>query len=147
MTIRTGASGYPRIAGTRTRGPSAPTRTRRDGARLLDPARRRTPGDDMGAWIQQGACTTSPPELFFPASPVGHTRASRRQIDDARAVCRQCPVIEACRNWAMANPLLSQHGVWAGTTEDERRAARRKAERAAQRSRGTVEPRPGAASG
>ena len=102
MTIRTGASGYSRIAGARTRGPVTPTPARRDGARLLDPPRRRTAGDDMGAWIHQGACVSSPPDLFFPASPVGHTHASRRQIDDARAVCQRCPVIEYCRRWAMA---------------------------------------------
>jgi hypothetical protein len=47
------------------------------------------------------------------------------QIAQAKAICRACPVIDRCGAWVEDNPELAEFGIWAGKTEDERRAARR----------------------
>lgn len=36
----------------------------------------------------------------------------------ARAVCLQCPVLETCRDYALADPEVQ--GTWGGLTEGER---------------------------
>lgn len=41
----------------------------------------------------------------------------RRLIYSAKAVCRVCPVLEECRDYARANNEL---GIWGGETEEER---------------------------
>lgn len=42
-----------------------------------------------------------------------------RRISDAKAMCRRCPVIAECLEWALdtAQPF----GIWGGTTERDRR--------------------------
>lgn len=56
--------------------------------------------------------------------PVGTTGYSAVQIEDAQAVCRMCPVMTACRQWALEQ--REQHGVWGGMTENERTAHHRR---------------------
>ncbi|WNI14466.1 WhiB family transcriptional regulator [Actinacidiphila sp. ITFR-21] len=73
------------------------------------------------SWQQQAACRTEDPELFF---PVGQSGTAKLQAEQARRVCAQCPVKESCLNDALAAGDTS--GVWGGTTEDERRAIRRR---------------------
>jgi WhiB family redox-sensing transcriptional regulator len=87
----------------------------------------------MGSWILAAACTVTEPEMFFPLNSSGSTAASRVQIAAAKAVCHRCPVIESCRDWSLANPRMTEYGIWAGTTEEERRTERRRAWRATQR--------------
>ncbi|MEZ0109647.1 hypothetical protein ABH920_003661 [Catenulispora sp. EB89] len=127
----TGTPGRTGNAGTRTRGAGTGTPKRRNGARSRV-LRLRTPGDDMEGWVQQGACRTSEPELFFPVTPPGFSR-QQRQLAEAKAVCHRCPVIESCRGWAMAHPQLAQYGVWGAMSEEERRSARRRGDRARSR--------------
>lgn len=69
-------------------------------------------------WRQHGACRHADPDLFF---PVGTAGPALRQAEEAKRVCRACPVREACLAWALAHGVP---GVWGGTTEDERRALR-----------------------
>jgi WhiB family transcriptional regulator, redox-sensing transcriptional regulator len=85
-------------------------------------------------WRHEAACRDEDPELFF---PIGNTGPALLQIEDAKAVCRRCPVIEPCLKWALESGQDS--GVWGGTSEDERRAIKRRAQRA--RARG-LEPAP-----
>lgn len=66
-------------------------------------------------WRTLAACREEDPELFF---PVGTTGAAA-QIEQAVAVCRRCPAIEPCRQWALDTRQM--HGVWAGLTERDRR--------------------------
>jgi len=124
MASATGTPGHARIVGTRARGGGAGTSKRRNGARPPGPQRLRTPGDDMEAWVQEGACRTSEPELFFPITSPGFPRP-KQQIAEAKAVCHRCPVIESCRGWALAHPKMAQYGVWGAMSEEERRTARR----------------------
>ena len=44
-------------------------------------------------WRAKAACRDKDPELFF---PVGNTGAAYQQIEEAKAVCRTCKVIDAC---------------------------------------------------
>lgn len=75
-------------------------------------------------WRTQAACRDKDPELFF---PVGNTGAALKQIEEAKAVCRTCPVIDQCLKWALDTNQDS--GIWGGLTEDERRALKRRAMR------------------
>ncbi|MFC4506938.1 MULTISPECIES: WhiB family transcriptional regulator [Streptomyces] len=83
-------------------------------------------------WRERAACLhVEDPDLFF---PIGHSGPTLDQIDEAKAVCGRCPVMEQCLNWAVR--MAQVEGIWGGTTESERRAIRRlEARRVA---RGTV---------
>ncbi len=73
-------------------------------------------------WRHHAACRGVDPELFF---PIGNTGPSALQIEDAKAVCRRCDVVDQCLEWAVDNGI--PYGVWGGMSEDERRALRGKA--------------------
>ena len=51
-----------------------------------------------------------------------------QQIEEAKAVCRTCKVIDACLKCAL--DTNQDYGVWGGLSEDERRALKRRAMRA-----------------
>ncbi|MDO5629317.1 MAG: WhiB family transcriptional regulator [Mobilicoccus sp.] len=81
----------------------------------------RLPGPmaDRWEWQYEGACRTSGPESFF--HPEGERGSTRRARDSAaKMVCAACPVIEQCREHALA--VREPYGVWGGMTEDERTA-------------------------
>ena len=75
-------------------------------------------------WRLSGVCLEEDPELFF---PIGNKGPALLQIEEAKAVCRRCPVMEQCLQWAMETG--QEHGVWGGMSEDERRAMKRRAAR------------------
>ncbi|MFE1028582.1 WhiB family transcriptional regulator [Streptomyces sp. NPDC058818] len=75
-------------------------------------------------WRAASVCKDEDPELFF---PIGNTGPALLQIEEAKAVCRRCPVMERCLQWALESG--QEHGVWGGTDEDERRRIRRRAAR------------------
>lgn len=72
-------------------------------------------------WKNRGACRLEDPDLFFPTSDAGQTSADC--LENARAVCRACPVLELCARWALDTG--EDHGVWGGLSERERRTIRR----------------------
>lgn len=69
-------------------------------------------------WRYRAACRIPDhdPELWFP--PTGDTAAARAQTEAAKAVCRTCPVVAACLEFALSTGQDS--GVWGGMSEDER---------------------------
>ncbi|MFE6946089.1 MULTISPECIES: WhiB family transcriptional regulator [Streptomyces] len=69
------------------------------------------------------ACAIEDPELFF---PIGDTGPALLQIEEAKAVCRRCPLIESCLEAALER---NESGVWGGLSEKERRALKRRAAR------------------
>lgn len=78
-------------------------------------------------WRERAACLrVDDPDLFF---PIGISGLTFVQVDEAKAVCHRCPVMEQCLDWA----LYARHveGIWGGTTESERRAMRRRGDRQA----------------
>ena len=70
-------------------------------------------------WREDIACRDADPDLFF---PIGTTGAALRQMEEAKRICRVCPVKIQCLAWALGNEVAD--GVWGGTTPDERRVIR-----------------------
>lgn len=79
------------------------------------------------SWRNHAACLDEDPELFF---PVGNTGPAHLQIQEAKAVCRRCEVVEACLQLAIGSN--KDGGVFGGLSEDERRSLRRRNARARQ---------------
>lgn len=75
-------------------------------------------------WRHNAACLTEDPELFF---PIGNTGPALVQIEEAKAVCRRCDVVDSCLKWALSSG--QEAGVWGGLSEDERRALKRRTAR------------------
>jgi len=71
-------------------------------------------------WRDHAACRDTNPDLFF---PVGTTGPAIEQIDQAKAVCRECPSQASCLEFALMTNQDS--GVWGGTSEEERRKLRK----------------------
>ncbi|WP_314220529.1 WhiB family transcriptional regulator [Streptomyces zaehneri] len=82
----------------------------------------------MDNWREHAECRNEDPDLFF---PIGTSGPALLQTEQAKTVCRRCPVREQCLEWAMETEQTL--GVWGGTSEDERRALKRRI-RAARRS-------------
>jgi WhiB family transcriptional regulator, redox-sensing transcriptional regulator len=80
-------------------------------------------------WRHRAACMEEDPELFF---PIGNTGPALLQVEEAKAVCRRCPVIDDCLAWALESG--QDAGVWGGLSEEERRALKRRAARSRARS-------------
>lgn len=75
------------------------------------------------------------PDLFFAPDGEPQTARAARQAQ-AIALCHQCPVLEACRDYALGGDgWWEQHGIWGGMTarsrEKTRTRVRAKAARAA----------------
>lgn len=67
--------------------------------------------DSETAWMADGNCRLHPPATFFPSDGVG--------VDKARKICRGCPVLTQCLEYALDARI--DHGVWGGCSERERR--------------------------
>lgn len=62
-------------------------------------------------WIDRALCPQTDPEAFFPE--VGDNPLA------AQRVCRRCPVSLDCLTYALTHDV-GAHGVWAGTTPQQR---------------------------
>jgi WhiB family transcriptional regulator, redox-sensing transcriptional regulator len=72
-------------------------------------------------WRNRASCLDENPELFF---PIGYTGSALVQVEEAKAVCRRCPVGVDCLNWAIE--FNQDAGVWGGLSEGERQALKRR---------------------
>jgi WhiB family redox-sensing transcriptional regulator len=72
-------------------------------------------------WRDRAECLGEDPDLFF---PVGTAGSALVQVERAKAVCRRCPVRQACLELAVSEG--QQGGVWGGLSEEERRALLRR---------------------
>lgn len=88
-----------------------------------------------GDFRHRAACRSVDPELFFPASVEGDE--FEVQVAAAKAVCAGCPVLQACRLWALQQLA---DGIAGGMTEDERRAERARRRDAGRRERLAARP-------
>ena len=75
----------------------------------------------MDDWRDHAACRHEDPDLFY---PIGTSGPTLLQTEQAKAVCRGCPVREECLRFALDTEEFI--GVWGGTSEAERRALRRR---------------------
>jgi WhiB family redox-sensing transcriptional regulator len=71
--------------------------------------------NDATDWRAAGACLSADPDLFF---PIATGVAVGRQISD------DCRVRQQCLDFAMRTG--ETHGIWGGTTPEERISARRR---------------------
>ena len=76
----------------------------------------------IASWRKRAACRGIDPEVFYPVS-------DEDEAWEAKAICAQCPVRQACLEYALAN--REREGVWGGTTERERRRVLRQRRRTA----------------
>ena len=68
---------------------------------------------------RQPACAGTDLDTWFP----GENQARHSsEITAAKRVCKGCELMTGCLDWALRH---EQHGIWAGTTETERRKMRR----------------------
>jgi WhiB family transcriptional regulator, redox-sensing transcriptional regulator len=71
----------------------------------------------ISSWWEQAACQSADPDLFF---PVAAGSSGLSDIATAKAVCATCVIKRRCLEYAL--DTRQEHGVWGGTSEDERRA-------------------------
>lgn len=62
-------------------------------------------------WQKQALCPEVELDIFFPHASEDHAPAKR--------ICRQCPVIDDCLNYALETD--QSHGVWGGWSPRQRR--------------------------
>lgn len=72
-------------------------------------------------WRKRAACQGVDPEVFYPVS--------EDDAENAKVICNQCAVREACLEYAIA--YRERDGVWGGATERERRRIVRQRRRTA----------------
>jgi WhiB family redox-sensing transcriptional regulator len=72
-------------------------------------------------WRQRAACRGVDPDIFYPVDD--------EDAEEAKAICRGCPVHELCLDWALSH--RERDGVWGGATERERRRILRQRRRSA----------------
>jgi WhiB family transcriptional regulator, redox-sensing transcriptional regulator len=70
-------------------------------------------------WRTRGACLAADPELFFPISYSGPALV---QLEQAKSICTGCQVRQQCLDFALSTNQT--HGVWGGTSPEERQSMR-----------------------
>ena len=68
------------------------------------------------AWMDRALCAEVDPDLFFPG------KGDWAQAFRAKVVCRRCDVKELCLAYAVQNQEM--HGIWGGTTAEQRKRLR-----------------------
>ncbi len=84
---------------------------------MADVRRLPVPVTEIWDWQMHGSCRHLNSDLFFhPERERGPARADREAL--AKKVCRDCPVLEQCRDHALA--VQEPYGVWGGLSVAER---------------------------
>ena len=72
-------------------------------------------------WRARSACSAVDPDLHH---PEGWGKRYARQIDEAKAICRSCPVREDCDAWITeyeaGKSYYGRYSIWAAKTPEER---------------------------
>jgi WhiB family transcriptional regulator, redox-sensing transcriptional regulator len=79
------------------------------------------PGDLQVGWQYRAACKGLQSHLFFPPNHIERKQERLRRERAAKAICRECPVLNECREYALM--VREPHGIWGGLNEYERRQA------------------------
>jgi WhiB family redox-sensing transcriptional regulator len=72
------------------------------------------------SWLDHADCRDTDPDIFF---PFGEEGPALDQIDEAKRICRTCPVQAPCLAWALDHQIID--GIWGRTTAEERHAMRK----------------------
>lgn len=72
--------------------------------------------EDEEIWWQDAVCAQIDPEAFFPDDNGAYSARA------AKAVCKTCPVISECAEFAIRN--FEMYGIWGGLTPAERQKLR-----------------------
>jgi WhiB family redox-sensing transcriptional regulator len=73
-------------------------------------------------WRARAACTGHDPELWFTvALETGAVGGTHPDVTPAVDVCRTCPVVAECLQWAVRHGI--RYGIWGGQTPVERAGA------------------------
>lgn len=78
---------------------------------------------ELGDWADQAACVGTPMAWWYPIDAHGSARPDHVPAEAAER-CATCPVRRECAAHALRS---EEWGVWAGTSEEQRRRARRAA--------------------
>lgn len=86
--------------------------------------------------MEQAACRSYDTEMFFPVKGAAIGEAQQK-IDEAKAVCFACPVLDECRDYILAtHPRYEDdYGIYAALTPEERHKAHFDARNERQRER------------
>lgn len=82
----------------------------------LHPNRLPAPTTENWSWQLHGSCLGYPSEIFFPDDKRG--QPLKRLENQAKDICRDCPVLSKCRDHALTAP--EAFGVWGAMTAVER---------------------------
>jgi len=74
---------------------------------------------DEWNWQLQGQCRGMDSAIFFPKL-ARSSLAREKSESEAKAVCRSCPVMQSCRQYAV--DAGETHGIWGGMNIKERAA-------------------------
>lgn len=66
-------------------------------------------------WMADASCKNKTKLFFLNGDETAIEK--RKLVYSAKAICRVCPVIDKCRDYARSNNEL---GIWGGETEEER---------------------------
>ena len=74
---------------------------------------------NLEPWVDQALCAqVGDTDLWYPEKLRGAAATK-----DAKAVCRRCPVVEECLEYALRRG--ESHGVWGGRSAKERQRMKR----------------------
>jgi WhiB family redox-sensing transcriptional regulator len=68
-------------------------------------------------WLAQARCKGQPTEIFFAADNERGMKLRRNEWR-AKQICWSCPVLEACRTYAV--DADEKYGIWGALTASER---------------------------
>lgn len=72
-------------------------------------------------WRARSACSQVDPDLHH---PEGWGKRYARQIDEAKTICRSCPVLADCHAWITeyeaGRSYYGRYSIWAAKTPEER---------------------------
>ncbi len=70
-------------------------------------------------WQARAACKGQHAYLFFPPNHFEKKHEKLQREAAAKEICKTCPVIDECREYALA--IREPYGIWGGLTENERK--------------------------
>lgn len=84
----------------------------------------RSPAPDFLIPGAEPACAGADESVFFPKHETEFVA-----VAVGVTYCHRCPLYARCREWALAQSPDVLYGIWAGTSQEQRRRIRRREQR------------------